>query len=125
MKLLIIDDEPDLCRLLQEHFEEHFDGDVFTATTPGDALRLLEELQPEGMLLDINLRSRLNGFDVLTRAREISPATKAIMVTGVNDFESVERAMELGAVDYVTKPFTVDYLEHTVDAKIAKHFSFA
>ena len=125
MKLLIVDDEPDLCRLLQEHFEEHFDGDVFTATTPGDALRLLAELQPEGMLLDINLRSKLNGFDILTRAREISPVTKAIMVTGINDFESVEKAMELGAVDYVTKPFTVDYLEETVDAKIAKHFSFA
>src|SRR6266852_4592144 len=68
MKLLIVDDELDLCCLLREHFEEHFDGAVFTATTPGEALRLLEELQPEGMLLDINLRSRLNGFDVLARA---------------------------------------------------------
>src|SRR5262245_2922977 len=125
MKLLIVDDEPDLCRLLQEHFEERFEGDVFTATTAGEALRLLEELQPEGMLLDINLRSRLNGFDVLARTREISSATKVIMVTGVNDFESVEKAVALGAVDYVTKPFTVDYLEETVDAKIAKHFSFA
>jgi hypothetical protein len=34
---------------------------------------LLEQLQPEGMLLDINLRSRLNGFDVLSRVAEISP----------------------------------------------------
>ena len=59
MKLLIVDDEFDLCRLLAEHFEENFDTDVFTATTPDDALQLLEELQPEGMLLDINLRSRL------------------------------------------------------------------
>ena len=53
MKLLIVDDEVDLCFLLQEHFKEHFDGEVFAATTPGEALRLLEELQPEGMLLDI------------------------------------------------------------------------
>src|SRR5262245_6322666 len=125
MKLLIVDDDHDLCHLLQAHFEEHFNGEIFTATTPGEALRLLEELQPEGMLLDINLRSRLSGFDVLKRASTISSATKVIMVTGVNDFESVERAMELGAVDYVTKPFTVEYLEETVDAKIARHLSFA
>src|SRR6266850_1320313 len=79
MKLLIVDDELDLCCLLKEHFEEHFDGEVLTATTPREALRLLEQLQPDGMLLDINLRSRLNGFEVLSRASEISPATKVIM----------------------------------------------
>ena len=125
MKLLIVDDELDLCSLLKEHFEEHFDGEVFTATAPREALRLLEQLQPDGMLLDINLRSRLNGFDVLSRASELSPATKVIMVTGANDFESVEQALMLGAVDYITKPFTVEYLEETVDSKIATHLMYA
>ncbi len=125
MKLLIVDDELDLCSLLKEHFEDRFDGEVFTATTPGEALRLLEKLQPEGMLLDINLRSRLDGFDVLARATDISPGTKVIMVTGANDFESVEKAMLLGAVDYITKPFTVEYLEETVDTKIAMHLMYA
>jgi DNA-binding response OmpR family regulator len=125
VKLLIVDDETDLCDLLEEHFEEHFDGKVFTANTGGDALRLLEELQPEGMLLDVNLGSRLTGFDVLARARKLSPATKVIMVTGVNDFESIEKALSLGAVDYVTKPFTVEYLEETVAAKIAMHLMHA
>ena len=125
MKLLIVDDEVDLCSLLEEHFKDHFNGEIFTATTPGEALRLLEELQPEGMLLDLNLRSRLNGFDVLERAAEISPGTKVIMVTGSNDFESVARAMALGAVDYITKPYSVDYLEETVDKKIAAYLSYA
>ena len=77
------------------------------------------------MLLDINLRSRLTGFDILARLNELSPATKVIMVTTVTDFESVEKAMELGAVDYITKPFTVEYLEQTVDAKIARHLMYA
>jgi YesN/AraC family two-component response regulator len=121
MKLLIVDDEFDLCRMLADHFEAHFDAEVFTATTASDALRLLEELQPEGVLLDINLRSRITGLDILARLKDMSPATKAIMVTSVNDFEHVERAMQLGAVDYVTKPFTVEYLEETVNNKIARH----
>jgi DNA-binding response OmpR family regulator len=117
MKLLIVDDEPDLSQMLAEHFEDHFK--VYTANNPGEALRLLEELQPDGMLLDVNLRSRLTGFDVLARAAELSPTTKVIMVTSVNDFASIEKAMTLGAVDYITKPFSVGYLEDTVDAKIA------
>jgi len=125
MKLLIVDDEPDLCDMLREHFEEHFDCKVFTATSPSEALELLEALRPEGMLLDVNLNSRLTGFDVLSRARTISPSTKVIMVTGVNDMKSITKAQELGAVDYVTKPFTVDYLEDTVAAKIATHLMVA
>jgi YesN/AraC family two-component response regulator len=59
-----------------------------------------------------------------SRAAEISPATKVIMVTGANDFESVEKAMALGAVDYITKLFTVEYLEETVDSKIAAHLMY-
>ena len=98
---------------------------MYTASTPGEALRLLEELKPDGMLLDVNLRSKLNGFDILGRAGNLSPATKVIMVTSVNDFESVEKAMQLGAVDYITKPFTVEYLEETVDAKIVQHLMCA
>jgi DNA-binding response OmpR family regulator len=121
MKLLIVDDEAALCEMLQEHFERRFECEVFTVTTPGEALTQLESLQPEGMLLDVQLKSRLNGFDVLARARQISPGTKVIMVTGVNDFAAVEKALELGAVDYITKPFTVRYLEDTVEAKIAQH----
>jgi DNA-binding response OmpR family regulator len=123
MILLIVDDDLDLGHLLSEHFEQSFDAHVFAASTPGEALRLLEELKPEGMLLDINLRSKLNGFDILARAKELSPATKVIMVTSVNEFESVEKALALGAVDYITKPFTVEYLEETVDAKIAQHLA--
>ena len=47
------------------------------------------------------------------------------MLTSVNDFASVEKALELGAVDYITKPFTVDYLEQTVDLKVRKLLMFA
>ena len=121
MKLLIVEDEVDLCHLLADHFERHFDAEIFTASTPGEALRLLEEQLPEGMLLDINLGTRTNGFDILTRLPEISPVTKVIMVTSVNEFSSIERAMELGAVDYITKPFTAEYLEEAVNSKIAQH----
>src|SRR5262245_17285474 len=125
MKLLLVDDDADLCAMLQEHFRQQFECDILVANNARDALELLEAEQPEGMLLDVNLRSRLTGFAVLARARKLRPRTKVIMVTGVNDFESIDRAQELGAVDYVTKPFTVEYLQDTVATKIAKHLMFA
>lgn len=125
MKLLIVDDDADLCEMLKEHFEKRFDFKILTANAAREAIELLESERPEGMLLDVNLKSRLNGFEVLARARKLSPRTKVIMVTGVNDFESIENAQDLGAVDYVTKPFTVDYLEDTVASKIAKHLMVA
>ena len=125
MKLLIVDDDADLREMLQEHFEAHFECEVLTAGSARNALELLQTEQPEGMLLDVNLGARLNGFDVLARAREVSPGTKVIMVTGVNDLASIEKAREMGAVDYLTKPFTVEYLEDTVATKIAKHLIYA
>jgi DNA-binding response OmpR family regulator len=121
MKLLIVDDDAALCEMLEEHFEKKFDCKVLIANTSREALQCLETEQPDGMLLDVNLGTRSNGFDVLARVQQISPATKVIMVTGDSDFESIEKARELGAVDYITKPFSVEYLEDTVDAKIAGH----
>jgi len=53
MKLLIVDDEVDLCALLRGPFlRSTLKARFSPATTPGEALRLLEQLQPEGMLLD-------------------------------------------------------------------------
>jgi len=119
MKLLIADDEPMIGDMLKDYFEDHLSCEVLVATTASSALAILEKEQPEGMLLDINFKSKLDGFDVLKKARTLSPFTKVIMVTGASDFESIEHAIALGAVDYVTKPFTMDYLEDTVRMKIA------
>jgi DNA-binding NtrC family response regulator len=119
MKLLIVDDEIKICEMLQEYFEDHLVCEIVTATTVSEALSLLASEQPEGMLLDLNLKSKLGGFEILKRVKAISPWTKVIMVTGACDLDSIETARELGAVDYITKPFTIDYLEETVQTKIA------
>src|SRR5262245_2028694 len=103
MKLLIVDDEVEICESLKQYLESYLDWQGLTATTVGDALLRLGREQPEVMLLDVNLKSKRSGFDVLTKLKTISPATKAIMITGMSDFESFEKASELGAVDYVTK----------------------
>jgi len=125
MKLLIVDDDAELCAMLEEFFEEVLDSDIFAATTASDALALLEDEQPDGMLLDVNLRSRISGFDILSRARAVSPSTKVVMMTSSRDLGSIKKAHQLGAVDCVTKPFTLDYLEDTVQTKVAQLLEYA
>lgn len=118
-KLLIVDDEEEICELLKDFFEDQTDCTILTASTPDAALRIIKDEQPKGVLLDINLKAKRNGFDILNLMRTVSPDTRTIMVTAYNDYQSIQKAKLLGATDYVTKPFTLEYLENTVRTKIA------
>jgi response regulator of citrate/malate metabolism len=90
-----------------------------TASTPEDAARLIDELKPAGMLLDIDLSGKMSGIDLLDYTRKVSPDTKVIMVTADGSDQSVKRAKSLGAVDYITKPLTLQRLEDTMHLKMA------
>ncbi len=117
-KLLIVDDEEDICDFLKDFFESQTGCDVFTASDPETALKLLQEEKPKGVLLDIKLGSHMTGLDILDSMRVISPESKTIMVTASYDQQTMQKALSLGAVDYITKPFSLDYLEKTVRSKI-------
>ena len=70
------------------------------------------------MLLDVDLNGKPDGLEILKEAQKLSPTTKTIMVTGAHKLEIIERARKLGAVDYITKPFTLDYLQTTLKRKL-------
>jgi len=119
-KLLIVEDEEPIREMLKEFLKHYADVKVITATDRRSAMVALEEHQPEGMLLDVMLPSRPDGLEVLTTARRVSPHTRTIMVTGTVDVDTMQCARTLGAVDYITKPLTLDYLERTLKQKIAQ-----
>jgi DNA-binding NtrC family response regulator len=118
-KLLIVEDEEPLREMLKEFLKDYADFKVVTATDRKSAVAALEEHQPAGMLLDVMLPTKPEGLEVLSAARRISPRTKTIMVTGTLDLDTIQCAKALGAIDYITKPFTLDYLERTLKEKIA------
>jgi two-component system response regulator RegX3 len=102
MTILVIEDDPDACDLLtfilgRAGFE------VICADDPATALRLLDEQRPALVLLDVNLGAH-SGFDVLRELRGRS-GVPVIMVTGRNAEDDKVRGLELGADDYVTKPY--------------------
>jgi DNA-binding NtrC family response regulator len=119
-KLLIVEDEEPLREMLKEFLKDNADFKVITATDRKSAVAALEEYQPAGMLLDVMLPTKAEGLEILAAARRVSPQTRTIMVTGTVDLDTIQCAKALGAIDYITKPFTLDYLERMLREKIAE-----
>src|SRR5580704_12621002 len=119
-KLLIVEDEEPMREMLKEFLKDNADFKVITATDRKSAVAALEEYQPAGMLLDVMLPTKAEGLEILAAARRVSPQTRTIMVTGTVDLDTIQCAKALGAIDYITKPFTLDYLGRMLKEKIAE-----
>lgn len=112
MKMLIVDDEIDVCDFVKNFFEER-NYTVFTALGGEEALRIIKTQKPDIILLDIKMK-KMDGIETLKRIREIDKNVNVIMVTAVEDRDKMDAAHKLGARDYITKPLVLEELEHTV-----------
>jgi DNA-binding response OmpR family regulator len=101
--LLVVEDEPSLSRLVRDYLERA-GFHVLTAATAGDALRHIEANAPTLIVLDLGLPDR-DGFDVIRDVRRTS-ATPIIVLTARGDEANRIVGLELGADDYVVKPFS-------------------
>ena len=115
-KLLIVDDEVEICEFLKSFFEDR-DFKVAVASDGTQALRQVELFHPAVVLLDIQMPG-MDGLQTLKKIKELHPKVKVIMVTAVETQEKIEEAMRLGADNYITKPLSLEYLEKDVQDKI-------
>jgi len=105
MKILIVDEEPDVRKLVAMSFHLQQPGwEVIGAEDGPQALELVERERPDLVLLDVGL-PEMNGFEVLKAIRLFSDVP-VIMLTVRDDELSKVQGLELGADDYVTKPFS-------------------
>ncbi|MBA2450130.1 MAG: response regulator transcription factor [Chloroflexi bacterium] len=105
MQILIVDDDDDLLEALAIGMQLQWqDAEVVTAGDGELGLQAFFERSPDVVLLDVGL-PRLDGFAVLRRIREVSD-TPVIMLTARGDELDKVRGLEIGADDYVTKPFS-------------------
>ena len=100
--ILVVDDDPRICRLLQRYLEQE-DYRVYTASDGKQMRQRLAEVQVNLVLLDIRLPDE-DGFTLIKELRAL-PNLAVIMVTGKADPLDKILGLELGADDYVTKPF--------------------
>ena len=104
-KVLIVEDNPALLRGLRDNFQ----AEGYAVTTANDGQRGLAAVlqdNPDVILLDLML-PRINGYEICRRARERHLHTPIIMLTALGREENIRCGLQLGADDYITKPFDV------------------
>ena len=104
MKLLAVDDDLELLRLIA--FTLRQSGYLVLEAQDGvQALAIAERELPDLVLLDVNL-PRINGFEVLKRLRGSGSTVPVLMLTVRSSEEDQVQGLDLGADDYLTKPFS-------------------
>ena len=110
--ILVVDDEIMIQTLLAEVLSEE-GYEVTTASNGKEAIELLEKQRFNLVITDI-VMPVLNGIEVLLAAKRIDIHYPVIVITGYHSVESVVRLVNLGAADYIAKPFNVDLIRLTV-----------
>jgi DNA-binding response OmpR family regulator len=116
-KVLIVDDEPDVRQLLYDFLSSR-GYDVVLAAGGLQAIDVLEREKPDLVLLDVAMPG-MDGVETLGRIAANDPPVRVIMVTANADIGLTSRLLAMGAVDYIPKPFDLEYLEQAVSIQLA------
>ena len=117
-KILIIDDDKDLCFVLKRFLSKH-GFEVIEATSGKAALEILENVEPDLILCDFRLED-MSGSSILKKIKEKNPSVPVIIITGYSNIKTAVEVMKLGAMDYVTKPLLPDEILLTIRKALTK-----
>jgi len=107
-KILIVDDEDTLRTLVKAELE-HAGFEVHEAPGGAEALEYLVGNEVDLVILDIKMPG-MGGLEVVQRVREDDLARKVIMLTGVGELKIARESLQLGASDFMSKPFEMENL---------------
>ena len=116
--ILVIDDEPMILNSVQGILSDE-DYKVFTAETGSKGLDILRRKNVDIVLLD-EWMPGMDGIEALIKIKERHPETKVIVMSGHGTIETVVRAMQLGASDFIEKPLSLDKLLNTIEQNAHK-----
>ena len=118
--VLVVDDEQDILDLVRFRLE-HDGYRVLIASDGQTGLTLAQQERPDLCILDV-MMPKLSGLEVLARLRAdpATAATRVILLTARGQDADVDRGFELGAQDYVTKPFSPKELRRRVQAQLSR-----
>ena len=108
-RVLLVDDQAGILKVLRIQLKIH-GFDVATASTGTEAVEMVREREPDVILLDILLPD-INGFDVLARVKEFSQVP---IIAFTANPSMAQKAITMGAVDSISKPFDVDRLSEKI-----------
>lgn len=112
-RVLIVDDDKDIVSIVKAILSGR-GWDIEAAYSGQEALEAVTSQKPDIILLDI-MMPEMNGIEVLKRLKKIDADARIIMITAFGDVESYLDSMELGAYEYINKPFETDELLEMID----------
>ncbi len=116
-KILVIDDDNDMCLLLNRFLTRH--GFEVTAMNSGaTAIEWMKKNEPTLVLCDFRLDD-MTGAQLLIKCKEMHPGAPVIIITGYSDVKDAVEVMKMGAYDYVTKPLFPDEILLTIKKALA------
>jgi DNA-binding response OmpR family regulator len=116
-KILVVDDEPEV-RKLMEHFLTDRGYQVRLAANGREGLAAIDSFAPDVVLLDMHM-PEMDGLETLKELAVRAPGLPVIMVTVNEDVQTTSQLLQLGASDYVPKPFNLDYLEQAINIQLS------
>lgn len=118
IKILAVDDEQGMCLIIKETFAP-IGFTVLSANNADDAIRIVNKEKPKLIFLDIRMHGK-SGLEVLKEIKAIDKSIRVVMLTVVSDEATKQKARELGADDFVTKPFMSEHLEAVARKEITE-----
>lgn len=114
--LVIVEDDPMVLEVNRQYIEAVGGFKILgVADHAAEALRLVNELKPQLLILDIFLPDR-KGSEVLQEIRQLGLPTDVIMVTAARDVETIQQGFRYGAVDYIVKPFRFERIKSALES---------
>ncbi|WP_236652820.1 response regulator [Chitinophaga vietnamensis] len=111
--ILIIDDEPDICRLLQLSLVRHGYAVKYVHAL-SEGLQYLQRHQPDLLFLDIHLPDG-SGLDALPLIKQQCPTLPVITISAYDNGMEKQRALKAGAMFFLAKPFSVKHVDELID----------
>jgi len=116
-KILVVDDDPEV-RMTTRDFLASRGHAVSVAAGGREALGMLETVNPDVVLLDVAMPD-MDGLETLQRLVAERPSLPVIMITANADIEITSKVLQMGAADYVPKPFDLNYLDQAVSIQLS------
>lgn len=113
-KILIVDDEPDMLKLLSMILREKTSYEVVTTNNPLEALELIKQEGFALVITDLKMPG-LDGVELLEGIKRIDEDMPVIIITAYGTIEAASEIMQKGGFDFITKPFKKEQILYTID----------
>jgi DNA-binding NtrC family response regulator len=118
LRVLILDDEPIVCKRLKPAFQKA-GYEVETFTESAQAMARVEQTHFDVVITDLKMEGT-DGMQFLSRVKELSPDTGVVVITGFATLDTAKESFRKGAFDFVAKPFKLSDILETVQRLVEK-----